>query len=93
VAFGARWTYLHTFYDNLKDKSKVLCKKNVVSVEQSKTGVTVTCEDGTSYGGDILAGSDGVRSKVRKEIWEQASSAAPDLVEHDKNGTCSSSGA
>jgi 2-polyprenyl-6-methoxyphenol hydroxylase-like FAD-dependent oxidoreductase len=75
------------FYANIKDKSKVLLGKNVTLVEQSESGVTVQCDDGTSYRGDILAGADGVRSKVRAEMWRLAGSSVPRLVEHDKNGT------
>jgi 2-polyprenyl-6-methoxyphenol hydroxylase-like FAD-dependent oxidoreductase len=84
--FGERTKYLDIFYDNIKNKSKVLLEKNITSVEQSDSGVTVMCDDGTSYQGDILAGADGVRSKVREEMWRLASSRVPELVEHDKNG-------
>ena len=74
------------FYDQIKDKSKILLKKNITSVEQFDNGVTVKCDDGTSYRGDILAGADGVRSKIREEMWRLASLDVPNLVEHDKNG-------
>lgn len=55
-------------------------------MDQSEHGVTVTCEDGTSYQGDILAGADGVRSKIREEMWRLARPQFPDLVEHDEDG-------
>ena len=87
--FGERSKYLDIFYQSIKDKSKVLLSKNITSVEHSETCVTVMCEDGTSYQGDILAGADGVRSKVREEMWRLASSSVPKLVEHDKNGMSS----
>jgi 2-polyprenyl-6-methoxyphenol hydroxylase-like FAD-dependent oxidoreductase len=84
--FGERTKYLDVFYANIKDKSKIHLGKNVTLVEQSDSCVTVKCDDGTSYRGDILAGADGVRSKVREEMWSLASSSVPKLVEHDKNG-------
>ena len=84
--FGERSNYLDVFYANIKDKSKIHLGKSVTSVEQSDSGVTVKCDDGTSYRGDILAGADGVRSKVREEMWVLAGSSVPKLVEHDKNG-------
>lgn len=87
--FGERSKYLEVFYDNIKDKSKILLEKNITSVEHSDSGVTVRCRDGTSYQGDILAGADGVRSKIREEMWRLANSTVPKLVEHDKNGMSS----
>jgi 2-polyprenyl-6-methoxyphenol hydroxylase-like FAD-dependent oxidoreductase len=84
--FGERTKYLDVFYDQIKDKSKILLKKNITSVEQFGDGINVKCEDGTSYRGDILAGADGVRSKVREEMWRLASSDVPNMVEHDRHG-------
>ncbi|KAF2664645.1 FAD/NAD(P)-binding domain-containing protein [Microthyrium microscopicum] len=83
--FGERTKYLTTFYENLKDKSKILLSKNIKIVEETDSGVVVKCEDGTSYEGDILAGADGVRSKVREEMWRLANSQVPKVVEHDRN--------
>lgn len=34
-------------------------------------GVTVTCEDGTVYKGDILVGADGIHSKVREFMFDK----------------------
>jgi 2-polyprenyl-6-methoxyphenol hydroxylase-like FAD-dependent oxidoreductase len=77
---------LEVFYDGIKNKSKILLNKNVTLVKQSDSGVTVECDDGTSYQGDILAGADGVRSKIREEMWRLAEPRFPKLVEHDKQG-------
>lgn len=85
--FGERTNYTKVFYDKIKNKSKILLNKNIISVEESDDGVTVKCDDGTFYQGDILAGADGVRSKVRQEMWRLGQLRFPELVEHDKHGT------
>lgn len=85
-AFGDRQKILQVLYDNLKDKSKILVAKNLTTVRQHASGVTVICEDGTSYMGDILAGADGVNSKARREMWRLADEVDPELVKNDK--TC-----
>lgn len=85
--FGDRGDYLETIHSNLKDKSKVHASKCIVSVEEFENGVSVKCEDGSSYDGDVLVGADGVRSKVREEMWRLASPTLPALVERDRNGT------
>ncbi|KAK5999341.1 hypothetical protein QM012_005559 [Aureobasidium pullulans] len=83
-AFGDRQKILQVLYDNLKDKSKILVSKNLKTVSQHASGVTVICEDGTSYMGDILAGADGVNSKARSEMWRLADEVDPELVKNDK---------
>jgi 2-polyprenyl-6-methoxyphenol hydroxylase-like FAD-dependent oxidoreductase len=80
---------LDVFYDQIRDKSKILLKKNITTVEQFDNGVTVKCDDGTSYRGDIVAGADGVRSRVREEMWRLASLDVPNMVEHDRHGRSS----
>ncbi|KAG9604685.1 FAD/NAD(P)-binding domain-containing protein, partial [Aureobasidium melanogenum] len=83
-AFGDRQKILQVLYENLKDKSKILVGKNLTTVRQHPSGVTVICEDGTSYTGDILAGADGVNSKARSEMWRLADEVDPELVMNDK---------
>ncbi|THW83394.1 FAD/NAD(P)-binding domain-containing protein [Aureobasidium pullulans] len=84
-AFSDRQDILQVLYDNLKDKSKVLVGKKLSLVRQQPNGVTVVCEDGSSYTGDILAGADGVNSKVRSEMWRLADEQDPELVKADKD--------
>ncbi|THW08584.1 FAD/NAD(P)-binding domain-containing protein [Aureobasidium pullulans] len=84
-AFSDRQDILQVLYDNLKDKSKVLVGKKLSLVRQQSNGVTVVCEDGSSYTGDILAGADGVNSKARSEMWRLADEQDPELVKADKN--------
>jgi 2-polyprenyl-6-methoxyphenol hydroxylase-like FAD-dependent oxidoreductase len=55
-------------HDGLQDKSKVLFGKNVTSLDETETGVTVKCADGTAYQGSIILGADGVNSIVRRKL-------------------------
>lgn len=84
-AFSDRQDILQVLYDNLKDKSKILVGKKLSLVRQQRNGITVVCEDGSSYTGDILAGADGVNSKARSEMWRLADEQDPELVKADKN--------
>lgn len=45
--------------------------KNVIAFEQNKEGVSVQCEDGTSYKAELLIASDGLRSAIRHIIAPQ----------------------
>lgn len=85
-AFTDRQYVLETLFNNLKVKSKVLVGKNLTTVRQHASGVTVICEDGTSYTADILAAADGVNSKAKSEMWRLADEVDPELVKKDK--TC-----
>lgn len=51
---------------NLRDQSKVLLGKQVMSLENTATGVTVRCADESVYSGSIVIGADGVHSTVRR---------------------------
>ncbi|KAK7906569.1 FAD binding domain protein [Apiospora marii] len=52
-----------------KGRRQVLTGKRVDTIQQDDAGATVYCTDGSSYHGDIVVGADGVRSKVRQEMW------------------------
>lgn len=67
-------------YKYIADKSKVLLNKRIKSVDDSPQGVKVYCTDGSVYEGDIIAGADGVYSKVRQEMWRYADAAMPGLI-------------
>ncbi|KAI5194521.1 FAD/NAD(P)-binding domain-containing protein [Aureobasidium subglaciale] len=84
-AFSDRQDILQVLYDNIKDKSKIHVGKKLSQVRQHSGGVTVICEDDTSYTGDILAGADGVNSKARSEMWRLADEVDSELVKADKN--------
>lgn len=76
--FLDRRELVQALYDNLKDKSKVHISKELLSINQLETGITVTTKDGTIFRGDILVGADGVHSQTRKEVWRIADSEVLD---------------
>ncbi|KAJ5760836.1 hypothetical protein N7520_007992 [Penicillium odoratum] len=69
VAWLPREQLLRILYNNVPDKSKVLLKKKVMTVDHSDDGVVVKCEDGSEYAGSMIAGADGVHSTIRGEMW------------------------
>ncbi|KAF8146894.1 hypothetical protein K438DRAFT_1868558 [Mycena galopus ATCC 62051] len=75
--FIDRQMAIEVFYNNLKDKSKVLVDKRVLSVTPLANGVQVTTQDGSTYSGDILVGADGVHSTIRKEMWRLGDQISP----------------
>ena len=58
----------------------MLLNKIVRNIDHTESGVTVNCEDGMSYHGDILVGCDGVNSKasVRSEMYRFANKDDPE---------------
>ncbi len=75
-----RRIFLEVLYDGLPDKSRILMNKSVKSVQEDEDGVEVFCHDGTSERGDIVLGCDGVHSKVRQTMWENAAKLEPTLI-------------
>ncbi|PKS06966.1 hypothetical protein jhhlp_005562 [Lomentospora prolificans] len=65
---------VQAFYDGLDDcgKAHIHTGKNVTQVEALPSGVRVTCADGSTYRGDLVVGADGVHSRVRRLMREQA---------------------
>lgn len=59
----------------------MLLNKTVKNIDQDDTGVTVRCEDGSSYRGDIIVGCEGVNSKatVRSEMLRIADELESDF--------------
>ncbi|KAF9571183.1 hypothetical protein EC968_000871 [Mortierella alpina] len=52
-------------------KEKIHMSKKIVSLSQNEDSVTITCEDGSAYTGDILVGADGTQSTVRELLYKQ----------------------
>ncbi|KAJ5962139.1 hypothetical protein N7501_007080 [Penicillium viridicatum] len=73
VAFH-RAQLIETLFESLPTaaKDRYLLDKKVDSIESDETGVRVTCIDGSTYDGSIVIGADGVHSKTRRIMREQA---------------------
>ncbi|KAK4184073.1 hypothetical protein QBC35DRAFT_68914 [Podospora australis] len=82
---GERRVLLELLYENLQDKSRTLAGKEIIDVLQDAQGVTAVCKDGSRYRGDVLVGCDGVRSTVKRKMWDLAEKEFPDAVNSDKN--------
>jgi 2-polyprenyl-6-methoxyphenol hydroxylase-like FAD-dependent oxidoreductase len=55
-------------YEAQPNKNKLLCNKQVPSIDQDEDGVKVTTKDWSVYEGDIVIGADGVCSTVRQSM-------------------------
>lgn len=83
-AFLTRRDLLKVLFDHIKDKSKVHTSKRVTTIEQTSSGVTVTCKDGSSYSGDIVVGADGIHSTVRTLMQDHIEKSNPGSTEKDR---------
>ncbi|KAF9578771.1 hypothetical protein BGW38_005272 [Lunasporangiospora selenospora] len=52
-------------------KERIHFSKKVASTRQDDKQVTIECEDGTSYTGDMLVGADGAYSVVRQSLYKE----------------------
>ncbi|MCJ1477425.1 hypothetical protein MMC13_006096 [Lambiella insularis] len=66
--FLERRQLLEILYDSIKDKSSVRPGQKVVQIETEAEYATVHTEDGITVECQLVAGADGVRSTVRKEM-------------------------
>ncbi len=78
---------LQTLYDNIEDKSRIVPGKKVFKVEHSDEVVSVECNDGSTYTGDLVIGADGVHSIVRQEMWRHMDESGAGLLV-SKERTC-----
>ncbi|RDH27530.1 hypothetical protein BDQ94DRAFT_184486 [Aspergillus welwitschiae] len=70
TAFLDRQILLEILYEGLADhKSRVMVNRKVAKVEHLPGKVVVYCEDQSVYEGDVVVGADGVRSTVRRQMW------------------------
>ncbi|KAL2069492.1 hypothetical protein VTL71DRAFT_14171 [Oculimacula yallundae] len=84
-AICERWAFLKSLFDQLGDKTKIRTSKKVLSIEHGETSVTVSCEDGSRFTGDIVIGADGIHSRTRQEMQKFAEKTGPaGLLEKDK---------
>lgn len=68
---------MEAIYGGLWEKEKVLVDKRVVRVEYEDEKPVVFCADGEKFKGDIIVGSDGVRSIIRNEMWRLSELRCP----------------
>ncbi|KAK4176461.1 Neuroligin-4, X-linked [Triangularia setosa] len=86
TSWGERQVLLQALMDNVKDRSKILTGRHIVEVKHDmERGVTVVCENGEEFEGDVLVGCDGVNSKVREKMWQLAESEIPEVVREERN--------
>jgi len=88
IQFLPRYQCLNVLYDQIRKKSAIHMKKELISVSILEEKVQVETKDGSVYTGDILIGADGVRSHVRQEIWRIADFEKPGYIpKGDKTGS------
>lgn len=88
--FLDRQLVLRALDHTIESRFKMLTNKTVKNVDQDDTGVTVCCEDGSSYHGDIVVGCEGVNSRasIRSEMLRLAAEHEPDFFpETEKTST------
>ncbi|KOC07347.1 FAD binding domain protein [Aspergillus flavus AF70] len=80
VCFLDRQRALRALIASITRKDKMLPNKAVLQINQTDSGVSVNCEDGSSYQGDVVVGCDGVNSKAstRSEMCRLANEEDPD---------------
>lgn len=71
---------LEVLYQSYPDKSKILVNKRVLEVQLSSDKVSALTEDGETYAGDLMVGTDGVHSRIRSEMWRLADQLQPGLI-------------
>ncbi|KAH8647014.1 hypothetical protein BGZ61DRAFT_501288 [Ilyonectria robusta] len=95
TGYNALWgdsqILLQALFDNVQDESKILTRKNIVEIDHQPHGITVRCDDESSFEGNILVGADGVASRAREELWKLAEPRQLELVRQDKNSMIASS--
>ncbi|KAH8674338.1 FAD binding domain-containing protein [Xylariales sp. PMI_506] len=80
INHGHKWMCFHRaklmsmLSSHLIHQNHVLLDKEVVSMETTTSGVTLTCADQTTYSGSIVVGADGVHSTVRRLMNQAADS-------------------
>lgn len=80
---------IQILYDKIQDKSKILTSQRVATVQQSPSSATVITENGRSFTGDMVVGADGIHSKVRQQMWQEAQKADPTWIDPtEEQGWC-----
>ena len=86
LAFLQRRDLLKVLSDTMPDPSKVHTSKRAFKVDHTDSGVTVYCEDGSKYAGNIVVGADGIHSTVRSLMRQHIEILRPGATKKDSNG-------
>ncbi|KAL4959585.1 FAD-dependent oxidoreductase [Aspergillus stella-maris] len=71
TAFVDRQVVLEVLYKQLGQwQDHIFTGKRVVKIDHHRDGVKVHCADGSVVEGDLVVGADGVRSIVRRQMWD-----------------------
>lgn len=70
---------LQLLYENLGKESqdRIHVNKRLSAIQDTGDGVVVTCQDGSQFEGSIVLGADGVHSRTRGIMRQQALDADP----------------
>ncbi|CAG8977155.1 hypothetical protein HYALB_00003376 [Hymenoscyphus albidus] len=85
LAFLQRCDLLKVLAGSPLDQNKIHCSKRVVGANSSESGITVQCQDGSEFMGDVLVGADGIHSAVRGIMQAHIERFAPGATEKDMN--------
>ncbi|KAL4955526.1 hypothetical protein BDW69DRAFT_204441 [Aspergillus filifer] len=80
LTFVERQKLLQVLYDSYPAKENILVNRAVVEIRQMENGVLVITENGSIYQGSLVAGADGVHSRVRAEMWRMAASLDSGMI-------------
>ena len=77
---------MQVLYKHIPDKLIIKTSKRASSIEHKDAEVTVHCDDGSSYSGDMVIGADGVPRVVRPEMQKHMKTRGlGGLIEKDEN--------
>jgi len=85
LALLQRCDLLKVLSRTVHDQSTVHTSKRVAAIDHHDMGVVIHCEDGTEYSGDIVVGTDGIRSTVRFLMQRHIETTRPGATEKDRN--------
>ncbi|KAF7520893.1 hypothetical protein G7054_g12620 [Neopestalotiopsis clavispora] len=78
--FLSRHILLGIIYGQIREKERILVHQKVISIDHQSDHVLVNTQDGSVFRGQIVIGTDGVHSTIRKEIWRLANETDPSLI-------------
>ncbi|KAI0202484.1 hypothetical protein F4808DRAFT_468608 [Astrocystis sublimbata] len=89
IHFLSRHDCLRILFEKIQRRSSIHLLQEVtdVSFDATSRKTNVTTKNGSVYSGDIVIGADGVRSNMRRRLWELADAEQPGYIpQADKTG-------